>query len=264
MEVPIKNRSYHILNGDCLLHELKDSIDGNFIIMREALIDGPADGRDLTEFYKKRSGFITERYKEFHDVDYYKYVVPELEKISEIPEGKEINLWFGKDLFCQINLWFCLNLIRESTKKYRIHLVLPYKDYEFSFDSPEKTPQSYLGKRKLLSSDELENFSLLWKNYKKKDIESCTRNCLELSERFHFMNDLAGTFKEYFSVDGAPCKAKNILLHIIREKSPEDFNILYMEFQKAGPQYGLGDTQVKLMLKELTQHNREVNLKKYL
>ncbi|MFC3159993.1 protein of unknown function [Chryseobacterium arachidis] len=118
------NKIFNILNGDCLADQIeKTSVKGEQIICREALITGPLQADNLDDFWKIRSEFISEEYHAEKD-GYYPKVVSEFEKILHIPENSEVNLWFEDDLFCQVNLWFCLSLLPKN-RRLKIYRIFP-------------------------------------------------------------------------------------------------------------------------------------------
>ena len=55
---------------------------------------------------------------------YAETVAKEFEKLLEFAEkGNELNLWFEYELFCQVNMWFCLHLLQDT--KANVFRVLP-------------------------------------------------------------------------------------------------------------------------------------------
>ena len=117
---------YHILNGDCLAEQLRQTeIKPNYIICRECLIEGEVNSADLGHFWRLRSKFISETYK-ISTEEYVKTSLSEFEKINTMEEGAEVCLWFENDLFCQINMWFIISLLSLQPKLniYRIFPVI--------------------------------------------------------------------------------------------------------------------------------------------
>lgn len=100
-------KKYHILNGDTLKGQFPSAIEGEIIVLRECLVDGPVLAINLHEFYQIRARFISREYN-INTTDYFDRTVPELEKIDRIAEGSEINFWFEDDLFCHVNFWFAV------------------------------------------------------------------------------------------------------------------------------------------------------------
>jgi len=106
--------TYHILNGDALADRLAHTaISQNFIICREALIEGNLKGETLKDFFTNRAAFFAERYHTTQE-KYIELVAEELDQLRKIPEDGEICLWFGNDLFCQANMWFVIDLLAEN------------------------------------------------------------------------------------------------------------------------------------------------------
>jgi hypothetical protein len=118
------NTIFNITNGDYLAGKLKHTtITGEIIICREALVTGSLQADYPDEFWKMRSAFISENYSD-EKVNYYQKVVSEFEKIKNIPAHSEVNLWFEDDLFCQVNMWFCLTLLPKD-RNIKIYRVFP-------------------------------------------------------------------------------------------------------------------------------------------
>jgi len=110
-------RRIALLNGDYLAEQLKDAeLPLERIIFREALVSGPLGGATWEEFWETRVRFLTQNYGATAQAVQEK-TVAELEKIRSLADGVELSLWFEDDLFCQVNLWFVLNLLSESPNK---------------------------------------------------------------------------------------------------------------------------------------------------
>ena len=117
--------TYHILNGDALLEQLPDSIEGERLVCRECLVDGDVQGDTLEELYATRAKFIGTHYPGETEEGYYAEAVPELNKIAAIPAGSNVYLWFEDDLFCQVNLWFVASMLPDEVE---VFLVRPEGD----------------------------------------------------------------------------------------------------------------------------------------
>jgi hypothetical protein len=87
---------YNILNGDSLAYSFPDAkIEGNIIIIREALIDGELSGDNLHDFWQSRA-----QYLKIAETEYNNSVAKEFEKILNAPDNSECNL-FQLSLVCQ-------------------------------------------------------------------------------------------------------------------------------------------------------------------
>jgi hypothetical protein len=67
----------------------------------------------LPELWKTRENYLSTSYPE-SDKSYTRDVAEEIEKLLVPGAGDEIYLWFEYELFCSVNYWFCLYLLRDS------------------------------------------------------------------------------------------------------------------------------------------------------
>ena len=110
---------YHILNGDSLAYSFPEAkIEGEIIVVREALIDGELPGDNLHNFWQSRA-----RYMRITETEYNNAVVKEFEKIINAPADSTFNLWFEYDLFCQVNMWFVISIINSLSIKKKVYAV---------------------------------------------------------------------------------------------------------------------------------------------
>src|SRR3954470_20742218 len=110
---------YNILNGDALACSFPETdIEGDIVVMREALIDGDLSGNNLNDFWQSRA-----KYHDSTEAQYYSDVVKEFEKIMTAPDDSEFNLWFEYDLFCQVNMWFVISIINSLSIKKKVYAV---------------------------------------------------------------------------------------------------------------------------------------------
>ena len=80
---------YNILNGDSLACSFRDAqIEGDIVVVREALIDGELSGNELQDFWHSRVKYMGLTRAEYHD-----NVVSEFEKIMNAPDDSEFNLY---------------------------------------------------------------------------------------------------------------------------------------------------------------------------
>jgi hypothetical protein len=120
----MSDTSFHIVSGDALAYSLAQcGVEGEVIICRECLIEGPLD-----EFLAVRGRFLRDAY---NATDYTAMAAAEFRKMPLIPSGSEINLWFGNDLFCQANMWFVADLIADGVNVFR---VFPFEKGEAAID----------------------------------------------------------------------------------------------------------------------------------
>ena len=105
---------YHVLPGDSLVAEFKKTnIEGQTIICRECLIVGPVDAETPFEFWDARARFILTEYGE-DEIEFHERVADELEKLADLDSDTEVNLWFEYELFCSVNMWFCISKLQHT------------------------------------------------------------------------------------------------------------------------------------------------------
>ncbi|WP_292009090.1 DUF1835 domain-containing protein [Chryseobacterium sp.] len=233
---------FNILNGDCLAKQLEEtSISGEFIIFREALITGPLQADNLKDFCRMRAEFIS---KEYHteQSNYYDKVFPKLEEIVNIPEGSEINLWFEDDLFCQVNLWFCLFLLSDN-KNVKIYRIFPkasekWKGFSTSDSSDLKEAME---SRVLFYKNDIEMALSLWKAFQHKDMDSLKKFSENISHCFRHLKEVIDTYLN---------KNPEGFIKSVMENGITDFNLIFEKFQEEFGALGLGDLQVRKIYKK--------------
>lgn len=243
---------FHILNGDSLLEQFPDHLLGEKIIARECLMDGPSDLVDLDLFFEQRAHFISDAFG-FPEKEYYEKTQSEFEKILKLPSTSTVNLWFEKDLFCQVNLWFVCHLLNRRKHSDNIFLILA-NDLEMGFggmDSKELA-NAYKNRTKL-SEQDLVKFDRLWRAFGQKDFEVLQNIGNELSKEFPFLNEAIQAEIDRQPGPRSLGKPLELLKDIITEKQTSSMKIIFPVFQKKAAIYGFGDLQVLKMIDHLTQ-----------
>ncbi|MFZ1323001.1 MAG: DUF1835 domain-containing protein [Ignavibacteria bacterium] len=236
---------FHILNGDCLYSHLSEtSIQGEYIICRECLIEGDLRGENFMEFMNYRAEYISQTYGTAKD-DYFLKTVSEFEKIINLPIECEVNLWFENDLFCQTNMWFIINLISERNSGNVVNRIFPVikdkNDVWKGFGNSDSYDLELAFSNKIKFNEEDINLgNELWKAYKNGDNKKLTEisNSTEDSKCFHHLKEVCKA-----NADKAYRTEKTIKEILNNENS--DFKNLFSEFCKREGIYGYGDLQVK-------------------
>lgn len=237
-------KQYHILNGDALKEQFPKTISGAIIVARECLIEGDIEGNDLLSFFQTRAQYID---KTYGDAAYFEKTVPEYEKMQNIPEGAEINLWFEDDLFCQVNLWFVINLLSKTGKNNSIYLVRPGSNSPYSFGVLSNSELIAVFENK----QELSDFKLLaslWETYQNGDNEQLVKTAKLLKHSYPFIEPAVMAHIDRLS-DGD--KPTDILKAIMNELNTREFGIVFQEFCKRAGIYGFGDLQVKKLMDQI-------------
>ncbi len=237
----------HVLPGDSLVGEFnKADIDGEVIVCRECLVAGPVDAGTRYEFWDQRARFILTEYGE-DEIEYHEKVADELEKLAELPPDAEVNLWFEYELFCSVNLWFCLSLL--SGTKAAVYRVEPS---ELSTDERwsgfGKMDADDLKKcftaRKKLGQDEIKLGADLWDAFRSNDLERLKALTKTESDCFRYLSEVGEAAHE------ADKKVKKILTEI-RCEGKTEFAEIFSEFSLRAGAYGYGDLQVARILEQL-------------
>ncbi len=234
----------HILNGDALAERFPKEIPGTRIIMRECLISGPVVYGSIQELTTVRKTYLEDLAGT--PVDYGK-VTDELEKIVNLPEGSKVNLWFEYDLYCQINMWYVLDLINQKAKQFKISLVLPDDRSPYGFHKYNNDELIELLNQKFELSDAQQY--KVWEAY-------CTRSAHQL---IHYRDDLSRTNTKM--ADALSLQIERIygkedtiiqkLRDVVNELDSTGFGQIFKAFQTKHPYYGLGDLQVKSLLNQI-------------
>lgn len=249
---------YNILNGDALAYSFPNAgIEGDIIVMREALIDGDLSGNNLQEFWQSRATYHGAAEEQYHS-----YVIKEFEKIIDATTNSEFNLWFEFDLFCQVNMWFTISIINSLPGKKKVYAVytsyLDRIDKQFwnGFGAANSSELATCFADKILLSDiDLQLGQDLWSAYKSGNLEELARLATNQSLAFPYLQEVVKAHIERFPKDGAKGRPESVLEDIIKNIST-DFNKVCAAFWDKESIYGFGDTQLK-ELYDKVMHNHK-------
>lgn len=248
---------YNILNGDALAYSFPDTkIEGDIIVMREALIDGDLSGENLDDFWQSRAKHLG-----LADTEYSTRVVKELENIRNAHDHSTFNLWFEYDLFCQVNMWFVISIINNLPIKKKVFAV--YTSYAdraskqfwngFGPANSDELSVCYSDKTPLHEAD-LNVGEDLWKAYKNGDLEGLVNLSKNKSSAFPYLQEVVAAHIDRFPKDGTKGRPEKVIEDIIKNIST-DFNSVFKEFWNRESIYGFGDTQLK-SLYDKAMHSR--------
>jgi hypothetical protein len=240
---------YHILNGEALAETFAQSgIHGQVIICREALVDGPVSFINDEAFWKGRANFIQERFDADQN-EYERNVRQEFDRISKLTSDDDIFLWFEHDLFCQANMWFIVSLLKRSglTHAYRISPLskLNTKWQGFGNHGPEDL-KLCLSNRVEFSPGDLSLGEELWRAYSQNDGARLMMLSGTLSPCFPRLDEVCKA-----EIDRKKGGRPRKVLQEILSKGYSDFHDIFSQFSQREGIYGFGDSQVKLMLREM-------------
>jgi hypothetical protein len=245
-------KTFHILNGDALADRFPSEIEGSKIICRECLCEGPVDNLNLEGFYQDRKHHLQTTFPQIDYLDYNSDVSSEFEKIKQIPAGSDVFLWFEQDVFCQVNLWFMLYLLREAGSSRSIYLVLTddRSPYGFSGYSNQELLDLYRRRRQV---DDLLPWTQLWNSYQQHQLSALTEIGEKLSEDFPFLPKTIRALIESIPTENSIGRPSRVLREIKNSLDEVSFGKVFRAFCKQEAIYGYGDLQVKRLYDQLNK-----------
>ncbi|HEY8563100.1 MAG TPA: hypothetical protein VIL74_22170 [Pyrinomonadaceae bacterium] len=238
----------HVLPGDALADDFrKTAIGGETIVCRECLVEGAVRAENLEEFWRVRARFIEKTYGGGEE-EYSRRVKGEFEMLqNHAGREAEINLWFEYELFCQVNLWFCLYLLRESEAKiFRVApVVREGGDIWKGFGGLAAADlEKCYARRAAFSKNEISLGAELWTAFQNADHEKLERLSVYESESLPFLTEVCRAEIE------KRARPRRVLEKIIAE-GKTDFAEIFPAFSARAGVYGFGDAQVKRILDEI-------------
>ena len=249
------DRKVHILNGDALKAQFPAEIQGTQIIFRECLVEGPVHAGDLSKLYAMRSDFLETSYPIEGLPDYEDFVVSEFNKIGKIPKGSEVNLWFEDDLFCQVNLWFCIHLLKD--RGLNLYLVRPdqLSPYGFAAYSQKGLLELFSDKQLIKSS---EGWDQLWESFRSGDVNALIAKARSM-KAYPFIAEAVRAHRDRFPREEPWGRPERSLIEITKELKTEAFGPVFQEFTRREAIYGFGDLQVKRLLDKVVSVEKDDN-----
>ena len=243
------DRIYHILNGDALLEQFPSTIEGEKIVFRECLVDGPLQGEDMDALLRNRCKFLTEVYQDFSVEDYAAQIVKELDKIKDLSADAIVNLRFEDDLFCQVNMWFTCFIISNFTKARKVYLVRPKRLSYLGFGAYDHKGLEVLYAQRALVPN-LESLAELWFAFQVNDVSLLKSWSNKVAVQSPFIRKaVEAQLSRIDLVDDRHPKV--ILENIMSEVGTEDFGQIFKLFNESAPIYGFGDLQVLRLVNEI-------------
>jgi hypothetical protein len=237
----------HVLAGDSLLRAFKKTnIEGEIIVCRECFVDGDLKAENPEDFWNVRANFIKKTYGE-NTESYRQNVYAEFEKLQKLPENSEVYLWFEYELFCQVNLWFCLWLLRD--KNFEFYRVAPAVRNEreiwkgFGGLGANELKECF-AQRIMLSQADVTLGKELWKVFCFGDTEGLKSLSENESESFPKLKEVCRAAIEIKS------RPKEKLQQIL-SLGETDFKEIFKRFAETEGIYGFGDAQVKRIMQEI-------------
>ena len=237
---------YHVLPGDSLVEEfMKTNVGGHVIVCRECLIVGDVDADSLPDFWDQRARFILSEYGE-DEIGYHDTVADELGRILDLDADDKVNLWFEYELFCSINLWFCLWLVNETdATAYRVDpAVREHEDRWLGFGKLDADElKACFDARKQMSREDIALGADLWNAYRKGDNAKLTALSASTSPCFPYLKEVC---EAAIDKDTRPAE----IVAEIEFEGKRELDEIFQEFTSRAGVFGLGDLQVEKLLRK--------------
>ena len=211
----------HILNGGCMLEDFRKNgrMKENFtyVPFNEAMCWGEADEEVFS------GAFIKKRVESLHttEEDYKKIVLEPLEPLFK-DKFDLIVMWFGDDMFCQINMLTVLGFLEQ----------IGYDGDLLFCMAHESTDEMLPDAHEIILEGSLEKYRSIVCNHK-----------MPSHELLPVMYQGASLYLSYRS------ETSEISRYIIQNLNKELKDLIY-ELLRTFPQYGLGDLQYEMMIKQ--------------
>ncbi len=192
-----------------------------------------------------RADYIKATYGE-EESRYYERVAREYEKVFDLSTEYDVYLWFEYDLFCQVNMWFVLNLLNERDLKsiYRVSPTIKrradiWKGYG---DLTTTDFQRCFQNRVKFAGDDILLGANLWEAYQNGDLKRLVELSNTESICFPYLREVCSA-----EIERKKNHKPEKTLRRLTEEGPTDFNEIFRKFVKEEGIYGFGDLQVKAM-----------------
>jgi hypothetical protein len=230
----------HLLNGDATAAVFPDTLPGERAVWRDILMEGPADADADT-----RAAWLAPRLGVSPDA-YAQRWRESVAMLARAKEHDEVVLWFERDLFCAINLWFVLTRLDAS----RVSLVFAAVDTDFrglgTLDANHFPP--LFERREQLGLDEIADARALWRAYTAQDPTGLAGHDAILPFARSAIRLHCGRFPS--TTDGLDELEHQTLATL---DGAIEFGALFRRVTTVGPlnELGLGDVQFAAMLRDL-------------
>ena len=250
----------HIHNGDSSADTAKlSTIPGEHFAFREALIEGPNPGElDHAEWRRVRARHLSQGYSV--DMDQCERELMEQEnKLATFAEHEEIVFWFEHDLFCQVNLIYLLNWFgQQSLGETKLSLVcvgeFPGKvNFRGLGELDAAELSSLFPGRQPVTQQQLDLANSAWQAYCSNDpTEIQTLLEADMSALPFLGAALAAHLRRFPSTVNGLGSIEKKSLELLAA-GLKNFSDLFWQFGEAEPLYGLGDSQLWLALRRMSE-----------
>lgn len=245
----------HILNGDALLEQFPKILLGERLVVRECLMEGPANAPLPDDFYQMRANYLKSVHPGMGVVEYFTRTVPDLETIRQLPVNAQVILWFEDDLFCQVNFWFVCHLMNLRPHRREVYLVRPNEKNRYAFGgmTTDELQEAFLNRTPLRLGDQ-QVLQHLWKAFAIGDLPTMKRAALTIGSRIRAVKEAVAFYEASLPSAGFRGRPRETLLTIMKELQTQEFEPVFQEFRRREACYGYTDLQVKRFISELVDN----------
>jgi len=234
----------HVLPGGAYVDTFRETgIDGEVLVCRECLVEGDLRGKDLDEFFKSRAAFIEGAYHEGR-ATYLADVASQFRQLAQVAPDTEVHLWFEYELFCSVNLWFCLDLLAKTTTEvYRVapvHLDEVHRWDGFGGAQAADLTRCFEARTKLTRED-IQLGADLWRAFKTGDRDALHRLSGASSPAFPCLKEVCEAALEK---DWKPAA----IVADIQRAGLSSLREVFPEFRRRASVYGFGDATVQRLM----------------
>ena len=250
----------HIHNGDSTAGTArKAAIPGEHLAWREALVCGPVpQGLSTDEFRRVRAEHLASAYGVGIEKCEQELRVQE-DALSAFSDHEEVVLWFEHDLFCQVQLIYLLDwFAQRDSGQTKLSLVcigeFPGIEYFHGLGQLNETElASLFPQRREVSPSQLELGSKAWRAYSSPnpaDLLSLMDS--DLSAMPFLERAFIKHLQRFPSTENGLGRVGNVGLGLIA-RGYQRFRSLFPAFISRESEYGFGDAQLYLELKQLSK-----------
>jgi hypothetical protein len=250
----------HIHNGDSTAETArKTAIPGEHFAWREALVCGPVPARlSADEFRRVRADHLAAAYGVSRE-KCEKELRAQEAALSAFTDHEEVVLWFEHDLFCQVQLIYLLDwFAQHDPGRTKLSLIsigeFPGIEYFRGLGQlNEEQLASLFPQRQKVSPAQLQLGSKAWQAYSSSspaDLLSLLAS--DLAAIPFLERALIKHLQRFPSTENGLGRIGNVSLNLIAE-GYGNFRSLFPAFVSRESEYGFGDAQLYLELKQLAQ-----------
>jgi len=247
----------HVLNGDGTFPAFEESgIEGDTVIWREILSEGPVENLPEEEFFKSRADYMGHSFGETTE-KYFHLMSNEFSKIRSSDQFDEIYLWFEHDLICQVNLIYLLKTLLRNRHS-EVFVIQFFLDEEwkkrykgFGTLNGTQLAERFRHKTKM-NKGAFEFAATCWSVFAGDDPLSIEKLLSSIPTEFPYLKEaLVAHLRRFPSTFNGLNALEQQLLEMVRTQ-PLTQNDLIWKFIAQDTIYGITDSLTDEMIKELS------------